>query len=208
MAKAAPKLKFKRTRKTILWSAGACVWLGVLVGVAIPAWRQAMNQHRQVKELESQLADLDSWTVAGMWIEKSLGPRQEVINPQWDRLFPSEESKGELFLTLARVADQSKVENFELKEIVDIGNANPSDDLYDDGLDNAEYSGTMMDVPLDSYRVQARFQGQYAEVAKFLGGLKTINRAVSVHNLAIQPVLGAVHVDLELDVYVSASNES
>jgi len=208
MAKTTTKTKFKPTRKMIFWSMGACLWLGVLVGVAIPAWRQAIDQHRQVQELESQLAELDGWTVAGLWIKKSLGPREKVINPQWNRLFPTEEAKGEFFLTLARIADQSQVENFELKELLDLEDVIPSDDLYDDGIDDENDTTALMDKPLESYRVQARFQGQYAEVAKFLGGLKTISRAVSVHNLAIQPVLGAVHVDLELDVYVSASNES
>lgn len=198
------KGKFKPSRALLTWSVGTCVWLGVLLGVALPAWRHAIDQHAEVQALEKQLADLDSWTVAGLWIEKSLAPRQSVINPQWERLFPVTEAKGDLFLTLARVADHSGVEEFELWEL----HKDDNDRYSSEQANGASFGDGLTGERLTSYRVQARFQGQYAEVAKFLGGLKTIERAVSVHNLAIQPALGAVHVNLELDIYVSARDES
>jgi hypothetical protein len=172
------------------------VWLGLLLGAAVPAWRQAVDQHREVQALESQLADLDQWTVAGLWLEKTLAPRQAVIDPQWERLFPPESAKGEFFLDLARVADRSGVDDFDLRELV------PSD-----GPPIPDY-GAGQAPPLTAYRVRARFAGEYAQVAEFLGGLKMIERAVSVHNLAIKPARGAVTVDLELDVYVSKSDPS
>ena len=186
----------KWSQRMTLWSVGLVVWLGLLVGVAIPAWRQAVAQHSRVQALESQLADLDSWTVAGLWLEKSLAPRQAAINPQWDRLFPPETAKGEFFLDLARVADKSGVDGFELRELV--------------GSEGIAYTAPDPEnsVPLFAYRVRARFRGDYAQVAEFLGGLRLIERAVSVHNLAIKPARGAVQVDLELDVYVSTTNQS
>ncbi len=183
-------------RKATLWSVGLVLWLGILFGVAIPAWRQAVVQHRNVEALEVRLADLDRWTVAGLWLEKTLGPRQAVINPQWDRLFPAKSAKGEFFLDLARVADLSGVDEFELRELA-----------VADGI-VVESPTSDQSVPLAAYRVRARFQGQYSQVAEFLGGLKIIERAVGVHNLAIKPARGAVQVDLELDVYVSTSDQS
>ena len=188
----------KMSRRAMLWGVGGLTWLGVLVGVAVPAWRQAVAQHREVQILENQLADLDRWTVAGLWLEKSLAPRRAAIDPQWERLFPATPAKGEFFLDLARVADKSGVDEFELRELV------PTD-----GLVPPQVSGGGADAtPLTAYRVQARFNGRYSQVAAFLGGLKAIERAVSVHNLAIKPARGAVQVDLELDVYVSATNQS
>lgn len=186
----------KYSRRAILRGVGALVWLGLLLGAAVPAWRQAVDQHREVQALESQLADLDHWTVAGLWLEKTLAPRQAVIDPQWERLFPPETAKGEFFLELARVADTSGVDGFDLRELV------PAD-----GVPTPDY-GAGQTPPLTAYRVRARFAGKYAQVAEFLGGLKTIKRAVSVHNLAIKPARGAVTVDLELDVYVSESEPS
>lgn len=188
--------KHGMSRRAVGWLVGGVVWLGVLVGVAVPAWRQAVAQHRQVQDLEVQLAALDDWTVAGLWVEKSLGPRQAVINPQWERLFPSRPAKGEFFLDLARVADHSGVSEFELREQV-----------VPEGTLTAETpEGDVL--PLDGYRVKTRFKGRYAQVAEFLGGLKGITRAVSVHNLAIKPSRGGVQVDLELDVYVSPQDQS
>ena len=184
------------SKRLTLWSVGLVLWVGILFGIAIPSWRQAVIQHRHVEVLERQLADLDQWTVAGLWLEKSLGARRTVINPQWERLFPQESGKGELFWELARVADQSGVDEFELGELI-----------LDDEDDNRSVADDPS-VPLETYRVRARFRGEYAQVAKFLGGLKNIERAVSVHNLAIRPVRGAVKVDLELDVYVSTSDQS
>lgn len=184
------------SRRATLWSVGLVIWLGSLFGVAIPAWRQAVAQHQQVKELEMQLADLDQWTVAGLWLEKSLGPRQKIIEPQWDRLFPSASAKGEFFLDLARVADRSGVDEFKLRELVvaeGIAVVTPEPGPA---------------LPLAAYRVRASFRGQYDQVAEFLGGLKIIERAVSVHNLVIKPARGAVQVDLELDVYVSTNDQS
>ena len=184
------------SRRKILWGVGSVIWLGVLFGVAIPAWQRAVDQHRQVQVLEVHLADLDNWTVAGLWLEKSLGPRRAVIDPQWDRLFPSRTGKGELFLDLARVADRSGVGAFELREQVVPEGTLPAGSNADGAL------------PLNGYRVKARFLGRYAQVAEFLGGLKEIKRALSVHNLEIKPARGAVQVELELDVYVSTRDQS
>ena len=184
------------SRRRILWGTGLLVWGGLLFGVALPAWRTAVDQHHEVRALEVRLADLDRWTVAGLWLEKSLGPRQAVIDPQWHQLFPARAAKGEFFLDLARVADHSEVDEFELRE-----------QAVPDGTLTAETSGGDV-LPLNGYRVKARFKGHYAQVAEFLGGLKRITRAVSVHNLAITPARGAVQVDLELDVYVSPADQS
>lgn len=191
------KRRRQPSRRLVLGAIGVLVWLGVLFGVAIPAWRQAVNQHHQVQALESQLADLDRWTVAGLWLESSLASRRAVINPQWNRLFPAQAAKGEFFRDLARVADQSGVDDFDLRELIPTDGAQPT---------NA--GGTSGTTALTAYRVRAKFQGHYAQVAEFLGGLKEIERAVSVHNLSIKPASGSVRVDLELDVYVSATNQS
>jgi Tfp pilus assembly protein PilO len=61
---------------------------------------------------------------------------------------------------------------------------------------------------LGAYRVRARFEGDFAGIAGFLGGLGRLERAVAVHDLEIKPAKGTVHVDLELDVYVASTTES
>jgi hypothetical protein len=196
-------LRINWSRRRILGTAGIAVWTFVLLGVAIPSLRRTVAQHRQIIALEKQLADLDEWSVAGLWLEKSLGARQAVIDPQWERLFPPRRAKEEFFLDLARVADRSGVGGFELREL-EVSDPVP----VEADPESASAAGGGEIVPLSSYRVQASFQGHYEQVAQFLGGLKEINRAVAVHNLAIKPSRGAVQVDLELDVYVSKIGQS
>jgi len=194
MAPRTPTLKPWHRRS--LWGVGIVIWLGVLFGVAVPSWRRAVQQHRQVEEVANRLEVLDNWVVAGIWLEQTLAPRQQAIDPQWRRLFPADPAKGQLFLDLARVADRSGVEEFKLRELT------PADGVV---VADAADGGP---VPLTAYRVRANFRGQYAQVARFLGGLKRIERALSVHNLEIKPAHGAVQVDLELDVYVGSADQS
>jgi len=193
---ATKKRQMKMSRRAVLWGMGGLLWLGLLVGVAVPSWRRAVQQHHQVQTLAIQLEELDNWAVAGLWLEQTLAPRQNAINPQWERLFPEHPRKGELFLDLARVADNSGVDDFKLQEMFPPGGAAVLEPVGGDP------------VPLTAYRVRADFTGKYAQVAKFLGGLKVIQRAVSVHNLAIKPARGAVQVELELDVYVGTPDQS
>ena len=176
----------------------AVVWLGALFVGAVPAWQTALRQHREVRQVEAKLADLDRWSVAGLWLERTLVPRQEAVTPVWDRLFPSERHCEALFLDLARVADESGVTRFELHEL-------RADELNSGapGVTDPEPSAA-----LGGYRVRARFEGDFAEVAGFLGGLGRLERAVAVHDLEINPAKGAVHVELELDVYVASTTES
>jgi hypothetical protein len=184
--------------RTVVIGAAALLWLGALVVGAVPVWRKALRQHREVRQVEAKLDDLDRWSVAGLWLERTLVPRQEAVTPVWDRLFPSERRCEALFLDLARVADESGVTKFELHEL-------QSDEM------SAEAPGVADPEPfaaLGGYRVRARFEGDFAGVAGFLGGLGRLERAVAVHDLEIKPAKDAVQVDLELDVYVASTSES
>lgn len=178
--------------------AAALLWQGALVVVAVPAWQRALIQHREVRQVESQLEELERWSVAGLWLERTLAPRQEAVIPVWNRLFPAERRCEELFLHLARVADESGVVKFELHEL-------QADEMTGQapGVADPEPSAA-----LTGYRVRAQFEGDFAEVAGFLGGLGSLERVVAVHDLEITPAKGAVHVDLELDVYVASTTES
>ncbi len=186
-----------RRRRAALIVLGA-VWLGSLLGVALPAWRQAHRQQAEVAAIAGQLAELDRWTVAGLWLEQSLDERAAAIEPAWSALFPAERRREEMFLDLARVADRSGVTAFELREI-------KPDEL---AAGAPGLTGDEPEADLSAYRVRASFEGDYEQVAGFLGGLKGIERAVSVHNLEIRPVREAVSVELELDVYVDKPERS
>lgn len=185
-------------RRPVVLGVVAVVWVLVLIGGAVPVWQRTLSQRREVRRVETQMAALDRWTVAGLWLERTLAPRQAAVTPVWNRLFPAERRCEELFLDLARVADESGVVQFELHElkIDEMAEAAP-------GVADPEPAAS-----LGGYRVRALFEGDFAGVAGFLGGLNRLERAVAVHEMEIKPGKDAVQVELELDVYVASSNES
>ncbi len=209
-----PKLA-KPTRSRRVVTVVVVIWLGALLGVGVPSWLKVQRQHREVRELDTRLAELDRWHVAGLWLARSLAQRQSVIDARWNRLFPPERGRAELFLDLARIADDSGVTRFELVELgpsemgmtsVGLGAPAPGTDMGTDMGTDASPEAVL--ASLDSYRVQARFRGKYEQVARFLGGLEEIERAVRVHNLDIRPSRDDITVELELDIHVSKSAQS
>lgn len=181
------------SRRALALAGLAAAWGVALVAGALPAWRQALSQHREVRRVEEQLGELDRWSVAGLWLQRTLPEREAAVNPVWERLFPAERACEQLFLDLARVADQSGVAKFELHEL-------QADELAGEGPAVADEEPA---AALGGYRVRARFEGDFAGVAGFLGGLDRLERAVTVHDLEMTPAKGVVQVELELDVYVS-----
>ena len=210
--------------KKFRWAVVSTVWLILLVTVALPSWHGVHQRNSEIHALQEQLATMDDWTVAGMWLAPSVNQRSLPVNAAFSRLFPTERGREELFLSLAKVADASGVDDFGLSEASALGmdgndvwsdgasmgteeNAPPAGD--DMAMENDAGMGMGLDIPkveLDSYRVKARFSGDYQRIAQFMGGLKNIERALKVHSLVVRPEKDGIQVDLELDVYVSQTS--
>ena len=185
------------------------VWLGVMFGAAVPAWRRAQAKNLEIGALEDRLAEMDRWIVAGMWLERSVTINAPQIETAWNNLFPEERNREDLFLELAAVADKSRVTGFRLQEVKDT--RMQEDHLWLDRPDGdiAEWmSGPIIGVDLGFYRIKANFRGDYRRVAEFLGGIKKIDRAMSIHSLDVQPDEEGVKVELKLDVYVRETSQS
>ena len=69
-------------------------------------------------------------------------------------------------------------------------------------------TGRIEGVDLGFYRVKASFRGEFGQVADFLGGIKNIDRAMSVHSLVVRPDDRGVRVEMKLDVYVRETTQS
>lgn len=193
-------------KPAVAWSLVGVIWIAALVLVALPSWRTALQHHHEVQDLEKGLAELDAWTVAGKWLERGLPTRAAATEQAWHKIFPVGRKREELFLDLAGVADASGVGNFKLQEM---RSDHPAAFLVSPPQESV-FGGSVHGVPvvvpqvtLDTYRVKASFDGDYQQTADFLGGIQGINRALSVHNLVVQPHGSGIRVDLELDVYVS-----
>ena len=200
------KIRALIKKSAFRWSALAMIWLVAFAVIAVPSWRKAISYHREVQELEKGLAELDTWTVAGMWLGKNLGDRADAMEKTWTQTFPSRRLREELFLQLALVADHSGVAGFKLEEIkceeVAAFLVSPPQE--------STFGGTVYGVPvevpkvsLENYRVKASFQGNYQQTTRFIGGLQSIKRAVSIHHLVARPGTDGITIDLELDIYVS-----
>lgn len=202
-------LKSKPLRRWALWGGLGLVWLVSLLGAAVPAWHEAHSKHLEIQDLEARLSEMDRWTVAGLWLERSVAANTRRIDQSWDRVFPGERDREELFLQLAVVADGARVEDFNLFEVEDSGMQ--EDHLWldrPDGDIDEWMSGQIQGVNLGFYRVKASFRGDYQRVARFLGGINSIERAMSIHSLDVQPDDQGVKVEMRLDVYVRETTES
>lgn len=203
-------------RREIAWGAMAAVWCGLLLGVALPGWRQVQQQHGEINQLEQRLADLDRWSVAGLWLEPSVAAREPQVASAWARLFPADRDREQLFLSLAQVADRSGVQAFQLEEITDLDlvpvepdagydQADDTDDPVDDWT--SQRSPGALVAPAH-YHVRASFSGDYGRTAAFLSGLAALERAVSVHRLAIRPARSGLDIELEMKIYVDRTHAS
>jgi len=197
------------------WGKRRLFWGGVLglygllgVFVVIPMGRQTLRDHREVKELEQQLADLDAWTVAGMWLAPEVARRQPVMTAAWERAFPAERRREELFLDIARVADDCRLQGFQLREITP--SETPMPPPLQATLDGRNPDGGIVGgipvvpprIQLGTYRVKAAFKSDYAGAARFIYGVRKLDRAMGIHDLVLRRDKGQVKVDLEMDIYV------
>ena len=214
MAPGSGKKKAVRIPKRWILAGGlGILWLGALVLVAVPAFDSALQRHREVQELETQLAELDSWMVAGMWLAPEVAAREPEVDKAWREAFPGRRGREELFLDIARAADASGLEGFDLKEmqLTADEDAKPALQGTLEALmgGGGSVSGIPVEVPridLRTYRLKTSFLTDYAGVSRFLGKLQRINRAMTVHNLDVRSDKGRIKVDLELDVYVSQAS--
>lgn len=213
MTNATPRRRFRR--RTLIAAGLVLAWTAVLLGGAVPAWRRALRLQREVETVERDLADLDRWSVAGLWLEPAVQRREPAVARVWSGLFPARRGREQLFLDLARIADRSGVAAFSLAEITALGlpvdeMAGPTGpaDAPPPPPDGTAAAVAPPAVTLDSYRVRARFEADFVRAADFLAGLRGIERALDVTNLVIRPSGGRLNVEMEMDVYVDRHDES
>ncbi len=196
-------------RKHLFWGGVAVVYAVIALVVVIPLGKKTLDDHRQVQDLEQELADLDAWTVAGKWLAPEVARRQPVVTAQWHKAFPDRRQREQLFLDIAKVADASGLDDFKLREIGRAAEA-PRPRLQEvlDArmVDGGSVHGVPVVVPridLTTYRIKASFKSDYQGVTRFLYGLQHLDRALNVHDLLLRDDKQQVKVDLEMDVYVS-----
>ena len=73
-----------------------------------PVFARLWPTTKRFRTWKKGLADLDSWTVAGKWLERSLAEDTRHIEQTWQQTFPMGRAREDLFLNLAQVAGQER----------------------------------------------------------------------------------------------------
>jgi len=189
----------------------------------VAVWWRVACLRRETTDAQRQLARLQSWIETAAAVEPAVSDVAREIEARWSRMFPAERRREELFLDLARVADLSGVEAFDLEEEA-TGRAAGGDDgapppaAPPPGTETGDKpwripadAGLEVSAPtvvLEPYRIKASFRGDYAAVTRFLGGLRRIDRVVEIRRLEMAPEETGLRVGLELGVYVDGTSGS
>jgi hypothetical protein len=219
-------MKLDKKQRRVVMIVGVLAWAVVLVSAAIPAWQKTRHNEDQLSVTMERHETLNQWAVAGIWLAEEVKLWQPTQQKIYDTLFPTSKQREELFLSLVKVANESGIDPIRILEAEGnyrpgaSGENNDYDDYedgdYDDGNDEAgnedevlklvdEFAPDLMDLPDDAliaHRVRVSCETGYAELARFLAGLKTIPRAVNVHRLTATNGAKGIDVSMELEFYV------
>jgi hypothetical protein len=212
----------RRTWRTGTWSTRErriLVAVGVVLVAAtflvgtLPAWQRAQLNDRQIDKASSRLASLGDWAAAGVWLEASAQRWQPVQAQRYERRFPREKEREQLFLDLARLAREAGIEPIQLRELpaqdemeapleTETADAATGDPVVTELVDRfAPDTGDLPPSGLQSYRLAANFAADYGRLARFLGGVGKLERAVTVRELNAVPQLDQIEVALEMEFY-------
>jgi len=205
-------MRTTRERRILLVIGGVIVTATFLVG-SLPAWQRAQLNDRQIDKASTRLANLGQWAVAGAWLEASASRWQPAQEIHYEQRFPREKERDQLFLDLARVAREAGIEPVQLRELPppeDLAAPDDVDSPAAELMDPAvaelidRFAADAAGVPatdLQSYRLAASFVADYHRLAVFLGGIGSLERAVTVRELNAVPKLNQIGVALEMEFY-------
>lgn len=201
-----------RERRILLAASGAVIAATFLLGT-LPTWQRAQRNDRQIVKASSRLASLGQWAAAGVWLDASAQRWQPIQAVRYEQRFPREKDREQLFLELARLAREAGIEPLQLRELPaaeEMSAPLESDEATEELVDPAvaelvdRFAADTGDLPatgLQSYRLAANFATDYGRLARFLGGIGRLERAVTVRELTAVPKLDQIDVALEMEFY-------
>jgi hypothetical protein len=203
-------LRRRRTQVGLL----AVLWIMVFLAGALPTWKQSQGNQERIAAVSAELAALSEWSVAGGWLTEAARQWEPVLGEEYTRLFPPEKNREELYLDLARVAQESGVELLNLRAAHQEFDEVPSGEdesvelmmEEDEGLlmmaDLAMETSELPSSELAEHRITASFEASYAQLVDFLAGVSDLPRAVTVAKLQATPARRGITVEMELGFYV------
>ena len=193
------------------------VWGLVFFGGSVPTWRAAYRNEDKIQAASQKVSSLNKMSVAGVWFGAALDRWEPVLREEYNRLFPVEKQREQLFLEIAQVANGCGIDPFVLREVPiadvldpdalteDPDLAVPSSDEIDVLVE--QFAMEISDLPsadIHTFRLLANFNTDYKHVIQFMKGLRSIPRALTIHSLDAEPCTEGLCVALELDFYAQS----
>ena len=213
------RFKLPLTKRRIRIVLLLVAWGVVFFGGSLPTWRASYRNDGKIRAASDRLGSLSRMSVAGLWFDAALERWEPELRKEYDCLFPAAKQREELFLEIARVANGCGIDPFVLREIPIVFDGDPEQRSEDDesaaagdeeiGVLMQQFAMDMSRIPsaeLYRFRLQANFNTDYEHMVKFIKGLQSIPRALTVHNLAAEPDPEGLSVAMELDFYAQSRN--
>jgi hypothetical protein len=197
----------------VLLAAGAAVVAATFLLGTLPAWQRVHRNDRQIDKASSRLASLGQWAAAGVWLDASAQRWQPVQAARYEQRFPRLKGREQLILELARLAREAGIEPIQLRELPAAEEMNAPLESEEAAADQADPAiaelvdrfaadiGQLPATDLQTYRLAANFAADYERLARFLGGIGRLERAVTVRELSAVPKLDQIDVTLEMEFY-------
>jgi hypothetical protein len=198
-----------RFQRPLLLIAVVAVSVTSILTIAVPSWRRASEDTRRIEATTARCEALNDWVAAGTWLDASARIWEPAQTQVYERRFPSHKDREQLFLALARVAREAAIEPLELREeaaVEDEAQLEPEEPTTDPAVEEMvnRFLPETTELPPDrltTYRLTASFAADYRRLARFVGGLQRLDRAVTVRQLDAVPAPGGLTVEMELEFY-------
>jgi Tfp pilus assembly protein PilO len=179
----------KQQQTTVIYIAGFVLSLGLAGGMLynLSSSRAAVTRQRQdVERKESQARILKPATVE----EQSKWTEQE---DQVTNLLLSEQAVPQFFEEVTKIATETGIQRLGM---------NTEELSIDPAKASSPQEAKVVAVGIRRYlAVTMKFQGQYADIASFLGGVAKLERPIEYHVVALKRTFPLIEVQLVMNVY-------
>jgi Tfp pilus assembly protein PilO len=179
----------KQQKKTLIYIAGFALSLGLVGGTlySLSSSRAALAKQQQDldrKDIQARGFKSPSIEEQNKWTE------QEA---QVNNLLLSEQAVPQLFEEVTKIATETGIQRLGI---------NTEEITIDPAKATSPQETRVVSVGIHHYlAVTMKFQGQYEDIARFLGGVANLNRPIEYHLASLKRTVPLIEVQLVMNVY-------
>ncbi len=207
------------TGRRIVIVISVLTWSLIFFAGSLPVLKKSIDNRNRITSVSDRMESMNRICVAGVWLEAAVRRLEPPLIDEYDRLFPHEKDCEKLFLELAKIAGKNHIDPFNLHEVTVLsdggGLEEPEDPLDVDSGDQEvsmmidQFAADISSLPgsqLETYRLSISFDTDYESMTRFLADLESIERAVTLHSLGVEPGPHGIIAELELDYYAQRTD--